>query len=50
MLPPPGCAAAVFFCWLVVKTFWTDESILPVKKEEGADKVCIYAFLLQAAA
>ena len=36
----PGCAA-VLFCWLVVKTFWTDdESILPVKKEEGADKVC----------
>ena len=49
LMLPPGCAA-VLFCWLVVKTFWTDESILPAKKEEGADKVCIYDFLLQAAA
>ena len=38
----PGFAA-VLFRWLVVKTFWADESILPAKKEEGADKVCIYA-------
>ena len=38
LMLPPGFAA-VLFCWLVVKTFWTDESILPVKKEEGADKV-----------
>ena len=47
----PGFAA-VLFRWLVVKTFWTTSRFCPWRKKKvpGADKVCIYAFLLQAAA